>query len=57
MKGLFNAVAGMLGENLHLPPAVRESVVPFLVINVGMVCLCMLVFFVIMRNLALRKML
>lgn len=25
--------------------------------DVGMVCLCILVFFVIMRNLALRKML
>ncbi|KAG1675496.1 hypothetical protein FOA52_001795 [Chlamydomonas sp. UWO 241] len=56
---MFNAAAGMLGENLVLPELVTSEVwapLPFAVINVSMLLLCLLTYQRVYSTLTRRKM-
>jgi hypothetical protein len=53
----YSVVAGVLGENLWLPPAITRDFRGFVAINAGAVVCCVLAFVGIMAALRARKML
>eukprot|EP00955_Chlamydomonas_euryale_P031230 328395-Chlamydomonas_euryale.AAC.1 len=53
---MFNAVAGMLGENLELPEVITSDIWGFTVINISVLSMCAAIYFGITRVLAQSKM-
>ncbi|CAL8469012.1 g8553 [Coccomyxa elongata] len=52
---IFSLVAGILGENLILPPAITKTVWNFLEVNLTTACCCLLFFLSIMAYIRWRR--
>ena len=52
---IFGLVAGILGENLIIPPAITKGIMGFVLVNVGTFVICLLLFLGVMGYIKYRR--